>query len=85
MNRNAVGCTDKSVYTQLSSLADSGDKDAFTKFGEEKLMSGECQSLDVGTAVYPDQTDTGFFSGTWCVRQRGETSCVWVDEHAVGH
>jgi hypothetical protein len=84
LKRDAMGCSDKSVLDKLASIGSSGDRDAFMRYGEEAINSGECKELKSGTAVFPDQSDFGMFSGSACVRAKGETDCFWVNQEALG-
>jgi len=81
INRTAVGCIESDDMSRLNRLLESGDRQAFEKFATRSIRAGKCRVFQPGQAVFVE--DVGLFSGTACVRPKGDDTCYWVVYEAI--
>ena len=74
--RDALGCSDRSLQDRISTIANSGDREAFQKIATAGVMSGKCKVVKEGTALFLE--DTALMSGLACFRPTGEVQCLWM-------
>lgn len=73
---NRIGCSSRDDYSQLSSLASSGDTEAFKAAYTIAILSGICTRFEPGEELYLE--DTAVFAGLIQVRKRGELGRYWT-------
>ena len=76
MLRDAIGCRAREPYDRLSTIAASGDREAFTKLAVALVATSQCRTLKQGTRIFLE--DTAIFAGVLCGRPAGETVCFWL-------
>lgn len=75
------GCVSKDQHGRLTSMAVSGDREAFKKGLGRAVLSGECVLFRSGQGVYLQ--DTSLFSGLVQVRPAGDSEAYWTNLEAV--
>lgn len=71
----SIGCTDEKDFERLGALARQNDNEAFSKLYITMTMSGKCETLAEGTAVYIEHSAV---FGHPCVRPKGDPYCLYV-------
>jgi hypothetical protein len=71
-----IGCASEATFKQFVRLFVSGDKDAVKNFLVKSAITGECKVFERGETAFLDEMS--LFSGTSCVRARGDTQCFWT-------
>lgn len=74
--KETIGCKDWATWTQLGKLVAQGDKEAFGKVLIPALALDTCRRFKAGDRTFLH--DTAIFSGSTCMRPKGETACYWV-------
>jgi len=77
---DVIGCKDKSVRARLTALRDSGDREAFNRFGQAAFAAGQCRELKQGETVY---LEIGSMIDYICLRPKGLTSCYWTFSQGI--
>ena len=74
--RDALGCFDLELSKRTSTIANSGDQEAFNKLAGPAVRAGKCQVIAKGTMLFKE--DTALMSGLACFRPVGDTRCLWM-------
>lgn len=74
--RDAMGCSDLELQKRMSTIANSGDQEAFNKLARPAVASGRCQVVTKGTMLFKE--DTALVSGLACFRPVGDIKCIWM-------
>lgn len=74
--RDALGCADLDLSKRISTIANSGDQEAFNKLAGPAVGVGKCEVVQKGTMLFRE--DTALMSGLACFRPVGNTRCLWM-------
>lgn len=74
--RDALGCFDLELSKRTSTIANSGDQEAFNKLAGPAVKAGKCQVVAKGTMLFKE--DTALMSGLACFRPIGDARCLWM-------
>jgi TM2 domain-containing membrane protein YozV len=78
---DAIGCSSREVFDQLTRLQVDGDAEAAKWYLLAGMAHGECRVFYDGDIVY--LADTALFSGLAAVRPRGEVGKFWTNMERV--
>lgn len=81
LNYNGIACQNAEDISQGIRIGESGDQEAYIKHFGPLIESGSCIMLQQGDQVFLD--DISMFSGTACVRPRGEPKCFTIEYEAI--
>lgn len=81
-NREAFGCRDWDTWQRLGKVAAQGDKEAFAKILYPALDVDVCRRFKAGDIAFLGET--AVFSGSSCMRPKGEVSCYWTSIDVTG-
>lgn len=74
--RETFGCRDWDTWQRLGRVVAQGDKEAFARMLYPALATDACRRFKLGDRAFLAQT--AVFSGSSCMRPKGETECYWV-------
>ena len=81
VNYNSIACLSADDFSRGIELGESGDREAYIAFFTPRIQNGQCVMVQKDEEVFLE--DISMFSGTACIRPRGQTDCYTIEYEAI--